>query len=85
MKWIKHIFPTASDYTIFSASNGAFSKTDNMLGHKEGLKTQKNWSYFLYPKIRNPLHRKLQKVSDTCTPNHTLSNDQLLIEQIQNF
>jgi hypothetical protein len=48
MKWInryiyiyKAFYPTAADYTFFSAANGTFFKTDHFLGLKASLNKYK--------------------------------------------
>jgi hypothetical protein len=34
-------YPTAADFTFFSAAHGTFSKTDHILGHKANLNKYK--------------------------------------------
>ena len=38
----KTFFPKTKGYNFFSASHGAFSKIDHIIGHKRGLNRYKN-------------------------------------------
>jgi hypothetical protein len=83
-------YPTAAQYTLFSATHGTFSKTDYFLGHKASLSKYKKIE--IIPCILSDCNAlKLEINSKNCSKEHannwklnnTLLNDQWVIDEIK--
>jgi hypothetical protein len=81
---------TSSQYTFFSAAHGTFSKTDNILGHKAGLRKYKKIEIIPYIlSDHNALKLELNNKNNSKKPannwklNSTLLNDQWVIDEIK--
>jgi hypothetical protein len=81
--------PTATQYTLFSAAHGTFSKIDHILGHKASLSKYKKIEiipYILYdhnalkPELSNKNNRNN---ANSWNVNSTLFNDQWVIDEIK--